>query len=480
MVIESIASNSYRVLGVYANSSKRDILSKKGKFNAFLRVKKTVPAQPTDLTSLLPPIDRSIDAINKAEGDISIIQGQLQQSMFWFVNTGMKDEEAMKFLNSGATDNAIRVWRGVKSVNGVHNLMVSYLLAGNLRDALLNASRVFGPLYNDWLDMLSVHTDITSSEAALMFVERLNTDCPKEMGKMDWNGLPAVWRKHLKSQNVNPIIDELTKLLEKSKSNTDVSPMIVFNVAQNLFDNSKPLLEELSKQVASDDLIMRSMADKIYTEVLKNTIDCFNNSFDELKNGNDGNFRVIGPGCYNLVKEMNLNWVSDVLKQRIEKNLKTLEDNCSDIEDTINQVSVSSEDICWFCGEHAELKKEYKFTRSETNGNTRYTYSKTVPVYLCDKCEHEMKQRDSWTNTVAVVFFVIIALVIILFFNFWLEWEFWGFVFMAIPVALVAGFLSGMFSDKIRRWLDKDNIREFKRDIDDHPLVKYVKSEGYS
>ena len=374
MVIESIATNSYRVLGVYANSPKKDILSKKGKFNAFLRVKKPVPAQPTELTSLLPSVDRSIDAINKAEGEVSIIQGQLQQSMFWFVNTGTKDEEAMKSLNSGAIDNAIRVWRGVKSVNGVHNLMVSNLLAGNLRDALLNASRIFGPLYNDWLDMLSVHTDISSSEAALMFVEHLNTDCPKEMGKMDWNGLPEEWKKHLKSQNVNPITDELTKLLEKSKSNTDESPMAVFNVAQNLFDNSKPLLEELSKQVASDDLMMRSMADKIYTEVLNKTIDCFNNSFDELKNGNDGDFRVIGPGCYNIVKEMNLNWVSDVVKQRIEKNLKTLADNCSDIEDTINRASVSREDICWFCGEHDELKKEYKFKRYENYGNKRYNY----------------------------------------------------------------------------------------------------------
>ena len=111
MSLKLISNNAYRLLGVVATASKKDIERNKSKFNAFLRVNRPVPIQPLDFLKLLTEVQRDLDTISKAEGEISIPAGQLTHGMFWFVSTGHVDEECFQSLSNGNIDEAVTKWK---------------------------------------------------------------------------------------------------------------------------------------------------------------------------------------------------------------------------------------------------------------------------------------------------------------------------------------------------------------------------------
>ncbi len=65
LIIKEIQYNPFRVLGVFSNSSMKDVVANEGKMKAFLKVGKTV-SYPLDLAAFLPAVDREGDAVTKA------------------------------------------------------------------------------------------------------------------------------------------------------------------------------------------------------------------------------------------------------------------------------------------------------------------------------------------------------------------------------------------------------------------------------
>ena len=61
-MLKGIQNNPFRVLGVYANSPKKDAVANKGKISAFLKVGKEVTF-PLDLQGILPTIQRDADIV---------------------------------------------------------------------------------------------------------------------------------------------------------------------------------------------------------------------------------------------------------------------------------------------------------------------------------------------------------------------------------------------------------------------------------
>ena len=79
-----VLQNPYRILGVYANSAKKDIVANKGKATAFVRVGKPVEF-PLDLKGILPVLNRTLDLMNEAEAHLAIAKEQIKYAQFWFL-----------------------------------------------------------------------------------------------------------------------------------------------------------------------------------------------------------------------------------------------------------------------------------------------------------------------------------------------------------------------------------------------------------
>lgn len=84
IVLKSISLNPYRVMGVFASSSKKEIVANIARIKANLRVGKQVSFD-TDFTQLLPSITRDSNLLQEAESSISLPEGQIKYAQFWFV-----------------------------------------------------------------------------------------------------------------------------------------------------------------------------------------------------------------------------------------------------------------------------------------------------------------------------------------------------------------------------------------------------------
>lgn len=77
IMLEAIQSNPYRILGVYSNSPKKDVVANKGKMTAFLKVGRSV-SFPLDLSSILPSLERNGDIVAKADAELSLPGEQIK------------------------------------------------------------------------------------------------------------------------------------------------------------------------------------------------------------------------------------------------------------------------------------------------------------------------------------------------------------------------------------------------------------------
>lgn len=485
MSLQVINNNAYRFLGVVATTAKKDIERNKSKFNAFLRVNRPVPTQPLDFPKLLLEVHRDLDSISKAESEISIPMGKLKHGMFWFVGMSKVDEDCFKSLTTGDVETAVERWKKDGTVSSLQNLLVCLLIKHQYREAILIAHNIYTVHFDEWRELYSLLSDVTSIEVAQLFLDNIYAEIPKEITSMSWNGLPTEWETYIKQKSVTPISDHISSLVEKCKKANGDNPQLRYKDAFELLEKAQPLLYEVESLLKPDDITLLSMEDKVYTEVLNCSIASYNAVYDELNNGDDSSYRQIAPLCNELANKINARFVSPTVAKRIEENKKIINEKCNNIEKTIEEHLAFNDQICWFCGANGsthEYKKPYSYSVSEPtwNGTKTTTYTKTVTLHICDDCQNELDERIKWNRYTAAMVFVVIAAIVLIFFDFWMDLEFWGWVFTIGSVGVGSLFIGIWSSSWVRQWLDKEHIREFKREIDDHPLVKMVKSEGYS
>lgn len=96
-----ISDNPFRVLGVYADSSQREINSNATKIKRYLEIGRQVSFD-IDLNNSLPPVKRTNEAVDRALSQINQPKDRLQHAMFWLLKPKTQgDEEAYKSLFNG-------------------------------------------------------------------------------------------------------------------------------------------------------------------------------------------------------------------------------------------------------------------------------------------------------------------------------------------------------------------------------------------
>ena len=78
-----IHKNPYRIIGVLANASAKELQSQKSKIQAFVRVGKPVDSKYD--FDFLQPVNRGEEAIRSAFSQIEQNQDKVRNALFWFV-----------------------------------------------------------------------------------------------------------------------------------------------------------------------------------------------------------------------------------------------------------------------------------------------------------------------------------------------------------------------------------------------------------
>ena len=278
-MIKAIINNPYRILGVYSNSPKKEQIANKGKMQAFLRVKKSMPF-PLDLKGILPEIKRTQDEVDYADSELALSSGQIKHAQFWFVNKTQIDGVAFNHLLAGNIDSAMEIWSKSKNMSSLQNLFVCYLIKGDYTNAITDCAI---PFYNNFaktfVSLIDEKYTISASELISSIVDTLAEEGLNTIAIANCIS-DSIWKGQIETKRVNPLLSQLESHISEAKSTKGKGCNARLNAGNKLKIVSKPLLNSLKSIMSSNDTRYQMIADKTSQEVLQCSIDYYNDSDD--------------------------------------------------------------------------------------------------------------------------------------------------------------------------------------------------------
>ena len=308
-----IENNPYRILGVYTNSPKKDVVANKGKASAFVRVGKSVEF-PMDMKGTLPPLARTLESMNEAEAHLSVGKEQIKYAQFWFVKITSIDDIAFNHLLAGNMNAAKEIWLKQESVSSLQNIVVCNLIENNISMAVNTAERLYGKFGDIYINKLdeSCTIQMTSEELLHQFIDSLGEELG--MHALINYELGTETKTYISTQTVGPLISKISAEVEKTKKVDHKDPKARIDAARKLVTATKESFTQLKGILKANDPQFVMIADKLGLEILQCGIDYFNNSEDD-----DSPYTAM------KMQEYAQSIVAGTLaKQRCEENVKIL------------------------------------------------------------------------------------------------------------------------------------------------------------
>ena len=193
-----ITNNPYRILGVYANSRRQEIIANKGKATAFLKICRNVDF-PLDLNGYLAPISRTVELFDKAEAHLAIPKEQIKYAQFWFLKLSPQDEVAFNHLIAGNVSKAKEIWSMQESLSSLQNKLVCSIIEKNYSQALQLAENLYTMFGNDYIYNIDANSTLRMSSVELLhhFIDSLSEEI--EMMSLIDNNLGTETKKYINS-----------------------------------------------------------------------------------------------------------------------------------------------------------------------------------------------------------------------------------------------------------------------------------------
>lgn len=339
-----IQNNPYRIVGVFANSSERDLQRQKAKINAFLNVGKEVVFE-TDLNILGKPNRQSIDITN-AFSSIEQAQKKVINSFFWFINASHIDETALNYLKEGDKVKAAEIWQKLtqsfevtdRNFSAFANLGTlrlaeafesSKVNIGHIAEAItLKTMLIDSSSINKYISLVADETyKVDKSEITKMFAENFLENIKPYFG----NGLSVSdllntmisgnleFVKIISSKLTDKPISNIEHQIETTKKSRNANAKLAIKSGDQLYLGIKEDLSLLKTLLGTTNIQYQNLADKIAKELLQCGIDYFS----ELRDSNS-----IDPSVdsMRLMKYANSLAVGSQTKERIKENISGLQE----------------------------------------------------------------------------------------------------------------------------------------------------------
>ena len=309
-----ILENPFRILGVYANSPKKDVVSNKAKATAFLKVNKTVE-YPLDLKGLMPVPNRTLDVMNEAEAHLAIAKEQIKYVQFWFMKITPIDDIAFNHLVAGNISQAEEMWAKQESISSLQNKIVCYLIGKKPLLALKTAERLYDKFGDTYINKVDANSTLQMCGTELLhqFIDLLGENLG--MAKLLQYDLSDSTKAYISSQTVGPLISKISTEVDKTKKVDHKDPKARIEAARKLVANTKEDLKLLRGILPETDSQYQMIADKLGLEILQCGIDYYNNSEED-----EAPYTAM-----KMQKHAQSIVVGSLAKQRCEENVRILQ-----------------------------------------------------------------------------------------------------------------------------------------------------------
>lgn len=279
--IEKIIKNPFRVLGVYANASIRDIKANEAKAKAFLNVGKEV-SYPCDFNQWLSPIRRTTEMMASANSQLTLPNEKIKHALFWFVKVTPLDEVAFNHLANGHVEQTMGIWTKKECFSSLLNISTQALIQGHFVLAVKSMMRLLETeqYRHEFTNAVTDATFQISEEELVHTYLDIFTEPAYANALLNDSILSEKYQRYIKEKLISPIISDIELEINKAKSIKRDNSKGRYNAGISLMNQADKLLSRLKKILSVADMRYQLIADKLGLEILQCGIDYFNNSDD--------------------------------------------------------------------------------------------------------------------------------------------------------------------------------------------------------
>ncbi|MCD9854565.1 hypothetical protein LUD75_07595 [Epilithonimonas sp. JDS] len=329
-----ITHNPYRIIGITANASAREIQARKGKIQAYAKVGKQITSE-FDF-SFLQSIKRDSIILEKAVSDIEQNQNKVIHSLFWFTNSNPVDNTAIQYLVGGQRFKAIEIWGKLtqnkeinsKNFSAFNNIGTLYLLEENkekIKHGITSKIKLIES--ESFIDFVHSVADETFSidknkqietlinQLLIQFKNKYSISETMEL----FSSCNGNIQKYLSKKFTEGPIHKIEIHIEQTKNKRSKKKIDSFRFGRELYDNTKSDLTLLKSILGNTNLQYKILADNIAKELLQCSVDYFNES-QALKKSNN-----YLEDSLKISKWAESVAVSEATKSKVREDIKTIE-----------------------------------------------------------------------------------------------------------------------------------------------------------
>ena len=332
--MKSIQNNPYRIAGILANSSEKDILKQKSKIKRFSEVGKEITSEYD--FPFLSSVQRNNVIIDKAFSDIEQNQNKVIHSLFWFTNLNPIDNTAIQHLISGNKEKAIEIWDKLtdekevssKNYSAFNNIGTLYLLENSKEEIKQGITAkiklITSENFADFVHTVADETlSIDKNKQIETLIDELLTQFKNKFSTAEtmelFSNCNGTAQKYLSKKFTEEPIHKIEAQTEQCTKKRAKDKINAYKFAADLYSNTKSDLTLLKSIVGNANLQYKMLADNVAKEILQCSVDYFNES-QELDKSN--NYLEEAMKLAKLAESIAVN---DATKNKVKENISTLE-----------------------------------------------------------------------------------------------------------------------------------------------------------
>ena len=251
-MLNIIKYNPYRILGVYSDASKMEILANAGKLKAFAKVKKSL-SFPLDNQELLGEVERTETSIDSALSSIQNETEKIKYALFWFFR--VSDE-----IKSAQSD------------------IVLSLLRENYDLAISQAASLYAMHGREILSSLVYENSSLNPDGLRdIFLGALTAEVDFSQIILDKSVIPSDWYVSLKGQTEGNLLDQVKGVISDIRNSK--TPESKYQIAISNINESGQKIEDSARSIDSNSQLY-PVFDNYADELINCAVDYQRNSYD--------------------------------------------------------------------------------------------------------------------------------------------------------------------------------------------------------
>lgn len=280
-MLDIIANNPFRTLGVYSNSKQADIVKNVSRMKAYLNVGKAVDF-PTDMQGILPGLSRTVATAQAAQAAINLPNDKIRYALFWFCNADAVDATGLNNLASGDAEKAQSIFARKESFSSLVNRAVLALIKSDYQSAYNAYSQLVHDYTYRGQFCASVCGDtfqISEDELSHLFLDELL----KEVKASTLLGIVTneTDKSYVREKAVQEPLSIINREIAKAKSVSASDAPASLRAGRALIRNTRSALSSLRSIVGAGNIQYQSAADNLAKQILQCGINYYNNSDDD-------------------------------------------------------------------------------------------------------------------------------------------------------------------------------------------------------